>query len=676
MAFLARSLSASLVAMLAAGPAATAPSTPPRLELTVHEGRNLNVLLRQGPVAAHLVLRDGPAARLLVAFPAGNSGAAAWFAPSAAPVHWSLAGPVRPVTLADRYGRPLNGITAEVSVSSPRLALTRTELGSVRVLRDVQAGVAPPTELATPLRQDGARLTWARDRIDGAAGYLLSIEVLGGRIDRTSSGAVLVAAVGRPLRLRVTAATGEPALTPLDVPAILTSAAGDDARARLSLGFLSYREKLLAGSWRFDTYFGRDTLMSVRLLLPVLRPEEAEAGLGAVLARLSPQGEVAHEEDIGEFAILDNMKAGRGRSAAPVYDYKMIDGDYLLAPVIAAYAERFGQARLATFLAARGAGGSRNGDLLVRNLRHVLASAHPFAVDPRPETLLHLKPGVPVGQWRDSNTGLGGGRIPYDVNAVLVPAALSAAASLARSGALAPYADAADLADADRLALVWRSKAPALFAVTIGRDTARTAVEAYARASGVDPAPALASLPGGALDFPALSLDAAGRPIAVLHTDISFDLLFGMPAPETLERLVANVMRPFPAGLMTEVGPVVADAAFADPRLQPSFAKSAYHGAVIWAWQEAALIAGIDRQLDRSDLPPGVRRSMTDARARLWAAVQRVGDIRTSELWSWRFADGRYQVQPFGAAAGDADESNAAQLWSTVFLALGPTSVK
>ena len=36
------------------------------------------------------------------------------------------------------------------------------------------------------------------------------------------------------------------------------------------LEFLSFHDKLLAGSWQYDTYFGRDTLISVRMLMPVL----------------------------------------------------------------------------------------------------------------------------------------------------------------------------------------------------------------------------------------------------------------------------------------------------------------------------------------------------------------------------------------------------------------------
>ena len=43
------------------------------------EGLNLNSFVRQGPVAAHIVLRSGTTPRLIVAFPAGNSGVGLWF---------------------------------------------------------------------------------------------------------------------------------------------------------------------------------------------------------------------------------------------------------------------------------------------------------------------------------------------------------------------------------------------------------------------------------------------------------------------------------------------------------------------------------------------------------------------------------------------------------------------
>jgi hypothetical protein len=44
--------------------------------------------------------------------------------------------------------------------------------------------------------------------------------------------------------------------------------------------------------------------------------------------------------------------------------------------------------------------------------------------------------------------------------------------------------------------------------------------------------------------------------------------------------------------------------------------------------------------------------------------------MQSSELWSWRFEGGRYRIAPFGSGGADADESNAAQLWSSVYLAV------
>jgi len=50
-----------------------------RLSFDVDEGLNLNSFLRDGPVAAHLLLRSGSDPRILIAFPAGNSGVGLWF---------------------------------------------------------------------------------------------------------------------------------------------------------------------------------------------------------------------------------------------------------------------------------------------------------------------------------------------------------------------------------------------------------------------------------------------------------------------------------------------------------------------------------------------------------------------------------------------------------------------
>jgi hypothetical protein len=63
---------------------------------------------------------------------------------------------------------------------------------------------------------------------------------------------------------------------------------------------------------------------------------------------------------------------------------------------------------------------------------------------------------------------------------------------------------------------------------------------------------------------------------------------------------------------------------------------------------------------------------LTDAQATLWRAIEATRATRSSELWSWAYENGRYTVVPFGAGKADVDESNAAQLWSTVYLAVQP----
>lgn len=132
--------------------------------------------------------------------------------------------------------------------------------------------------------------------------------------------------------MRITTPTGETPLTPLGGRALPTAAARADSRAHNPAAFLPYKEKSLAGSWRFETYFGRDTLMSLRLLMPVLQPAAVADGLGSILVRRAANGEVAHEKDIGEFAVLWNAKDGCGRIATPVYDYAIVDDDFMLAP--------------------------------------------------------------------------------------------------------------------------------------------------------------------------------------------------------------------------------------------------------------------------------------------------------------------------------------------------------
>src|SRR5262245_56664256 len=58
---------------------AVAGDSAPALIFRLYEGRNINSFTRDGDVAAHLLLRSGEHPRILVAFPAGNSGVGLWF---------------------------------------------------------------------------------------------------------------------------------------------------------------------------------------------------------------------------------------------------------------------------------------------------------------------------------------------------------------------------------------------------------------------------------------------------------------------------------------------------------------------------------------------------------------------------------------------------------------------
>ncbi len=664
-----------LAAVLAMSPALSLVAAP--LQFRIAEGQIQNAFYQDGGTAAHLLLSSGVQPRILVAFPAGNSGTGVWFETTAKPVQWTLGklqGQRRTIA-----GHAWNGIEADATVTADRLVVKDAVLSSIRVLRDYQLEQRYPAQVAATPQVSERSVRWQRQRLDGAPGYALELSTDNGRFAREGGHIVLRPdRAGAALHLRIAASTGEPPLTPL--VDLLNAKAQPDTRSQDVLRFLSYRQKFLAGSWRFDTYFGRDTLMSLRLLMPVLQPEAIDAGIGSVLARLSPGGEVAHEEGIGEFAVLQHLKDGGKPSDAPIYDYTMIDGNYMLAPVAAAWLldDARGRADARAFLAGH-VDGQRRGDALVRNLLFVADHSMAFARQPVYSNLIALKPGSPVGQWRDSNEGIGRGRYPYDVNVVWVPAALRAIGRFLDAGLLDGYTTPAQrerLRAAVAGVNVWDAKAPGLFAVH--RDAQQAAKQArdYAAQVGVGDAAALAALGGKPLEFPAISLDAQGHPVPVLHTDVGFQLLFGKPNAAVLDRVVGDVARPFPAGLMTPIGMLVANPAYADKEVWPRFGNQAYHGTVVWSWQQAVMAAGLERQLARSDLPAPTRALLGKAQAGLWQAICAAHAMRNSELWSWSYADGRYRIAPFGAEGAHEDESNAAQLWSTVYLALPPPAAE
>src|SRR5439155_13960152 len=157
---------------------------------------------------------------------------------------------------------------------------------------------------------------------------------------------------------------------------------------------LCSREKLMAGLPNFATYFGRDMLMTALLMQPVWAPAMSEHVVASALGKLSPAGDVSHEEALGGQAIRENaaeynrlVSAGQvggarallGHLAATRENYVMVDDDFQLPVVAARYLadRRVPADRKRAFL--------RDDDHLARlvsNLAFVARKAAPYARAP------------------------------------------------------------------------------------------------------------------------------------------------------------------------------------------------------------------------------------------------------------------------------------------------------
>ena len=651
-----------------AAPAQNSPSELETLAFKLKEANTWNHFFRRGPVAAHLLTTSGQAPRIVAAFPAGNAGIGLWFEKPASPVELTVKGDLTAVERKDG----MRGVRVVLHSSQPKLRATGTVLSSIRVLRDYASDPKLlPKEITNEVAA-GPPLVIKRATLDGGHHLELIVEPQGGATAKVDDKGALVLEGKGGFDVALTFLQDDAPLTPIALGELLADNAAKSERDRNALSFLVYREKMLAGSWRFLTYFGRDTLLSVRLLMPALKPAAIEGAIGSVLERLDPKGEVAHEEDIGEFAALRAKKEGRPPAIDPIYDYKMVDDDFMLAPVVAHYVldTEAGKPRATELLSKKTANGVTYAAALKKNLDYVVERATPFARTPQFRNLIALKPDLKVGNWRDSEDGLGGGTYAHDINTALVPAALDAAARLypvvcAGEGGCTDRAT-----QAKQLAAAWRAKAPPLFEVTLPVAKAQALIKSYAAEQKIDPKLALGAI-AAPLVFPALSLDANGKPIPVMHSDDGFVLLFGSPNDAELQRIADTIARPFPAGLMTPVGMVIANPAFvANAKLRATFARDRYHGAVIWSWQQAMMAAGLARQLTRKDLAVPTRDKLAAAQSALWTAIKASDEVRVAEHWSWEIKDGQFAIFRFGEG-GDA-ESNAAQLWSTVYLAVQP----
>ena len=467
-----------------------------------------------------------------------------------------------------------------------------------------------------------------------------------------------------------------------------------------SLSFLSYTTKLTAGAWRFLTYFGRDSMISMLLMSPILSAGEDsafEAGIMALLERINKtDGSVAHEETIGDYATWLNLEEGID-STDPQYDYKMIDTDYFLPIVLQEYfvKNEIGKTRIDQVLNKTATEDPDNSDityrqLATRNAEKILNLTAPFASSggQKQENLIRLNEGEVVGEWRDSTYGIGGGRIPYDVNTAIAPAGLRAIAALAEADFFPDHPEWATTAA--EYATVWEDETLRFFEVEVPEDQAQSLVEEYV-SSNEFPFPSNSEQINSTVHYYGLALEGNNGQdlVKVMNTDDCFrHFLLNTTNEAQLTSFISqtadHILAPYPIGLTTDVGLLVANPAYGgDPIYSANFTNAAYHGTVVWSWQLSMMAKGLERQLQRCDAQSSpdfcqddaVHEKVLSAYNRLWDVIEDNTKLLSGEVWSWRYENDKFVPIALGELPPpdgvNPTESNARQLWSLTFLAVG-----
>lgn len=488
---------------------------------------------------------------------------------------------------------------------------------------------------------------------------------------------------------------------------------------------LSSAEKLMAGMPNYATYFGRDMMMTALMMRPIWTATMSEHVIASVLRKLSPTGHVSHEEALAGQAIresaaeysaliTDYLRLARGgqrpradsvleRAGAVLRDrytvrenYHMMDGEFQLPVLIARYLgdPTVSAGRKRAFLLERSGDSPTRLALLLRELSYVATLTAPYVDSPTAQHLVafprldstHWR----SASWRDSNAGYANGRYAMDINAIWAPEALRGITEIlaalramnvpdleGTAGVLATYVR--DPAALRRAVDVW-SGARRHFTVTFSPAQIREHVSAK-----------LAWLPArerrywqrvmtttdaarDSMEFLALSLEASGRPIPVVNTDPATGLFLSSARPPgDGSRDVGPFVRAYPVGLfIDQVGPVVANDAYASSAVWDAFRADTYHSPrVVWGREVNLLLLGLGGRiaaaydsagrLREPALAPSVR-ALDAALRRTLAAVQASG-FEHSELWSYQIEGGRLRPVRYGI-------SSDLQLWSSADLAV------
>jgi hypothetical protein len=500
---------------------------------------------------------------------------------------------------------------------------------------------------------------------------------------------------------------------------------------------LSSKEKLMAGLPNYATYFGRDMMMTSLMMQPVWTDAMSEFVIASALRKLGPLGDVSHEEALGGQAIRENAGeynahlaeyfrlSGRGnRTSADTAlanarallgnmqrvreNYHMRDDEFQLPVVVARYLTNpdVSAARKKAFLLDASDDGTPRLAKLIRELNLVASLAAPYSRTALVQNLIG-SPRLDSTKWRsiswrDSNAGYANGRFAMDINAIWVPTALESIGEIATAlhslgfsnDALAGTTSGAssralmellrDSAVFQRSLENWRG-ASRRFVVSLTPAEIRSAMQQKTQwmpagdrvywqnvlaSSGASNQP---------LEFLALSLDSAGKPIRVVNTDPATRLLLrdardvGASETAAVLRDVRAILRPYPVGLFIDrLGPVVANDAYAPRSVWEAFRTDTYHSPrVVWGREVNLVLLGLANQISgatdqagrplRPDLAPYVT-ELRDAWRRVNTAVEASG-LKHNELWSYQIVNGSLQPIRYGA-------STDVQLWNVTDLAV------
>ncbi len=476
-----------------------------------------------------------------------------------------------------------------------------------------------------------------------------------------------------------------------------------------SLELLSSKEKLMASSPNYATYFGRDMMMSALMMESILNPEIIEFVINSVLKKTTKNGEVSHEEGLGGQAIRENVNKYNKlmdsyfveyindkrilNKAKDILvqlnktteNYLMIDDDFQLSVLVGQYlslstvSSNQKKNFLLGFIDDNRT--TKRIDVIVSNMIYVDKLTRDYVVDPSFKNLISFKKRKDgrwhSGSWRDSGAGYGNGRYGMDINAIWAPKALESFeiifstlkslniliepsiiknSELGSSGLKNYYLNPNQLHNA---IIIWQNVI-SRYQVSIDNQTALSDIRGKTEKMLIEESTVWweileNKLIPNAITFYAIALDEKGKPVPVMHTDISTlfflnnfteEIIQGEKTSNEVLNFLIHFTEPYPMGLFIQgVGPVVSNDMFASMKVWENFQEDQYHSPkTIWGREVNLLIIGLTKQILtaydetgklRDDKLKKYLEELNKILNKIIDSVDQSG-LKDSELWSYK----------------------------------------